>query len=100
MLCYTPNDPAQAAELVRWGVDGIITDAVDAIRRLEPALARYTTVASRLRFNKQVRYAQPLARFTALSHPAVNSAARSRVIAGSKRRSTRQFARMSSVFFQ
>jgi glycerophosphoryl diester phosphodiesterase len=31
MLCYTPNDPAQAAELVRWGVDGIITDAVDAI---------------------------------------------------------------------
>jgi glycerophosphoryl diester phosphodiesterase len=32
MLCYTPNDPAQAAELVRWGVDGIITDAVDAIR--------------------------------------------------------------------
>jgi glycerophosphoryl diester phosphodiesterase len=31
MLCYTPNDPAQAAELLRWGVDGIITDAVDAI---------------------------------------------------------------------
>ena len=31
MLCYTPNDPAQAAELSRWGVDGIITDAVDAI---------------------------------------------------------------------
>jgi glycerophosphoryl diester phosphodiesterase len=32
LLCYTPNDPAHAAELVRWGVDGIITDAVDAIR--------------------------------------------------------------------
>jgi glycerophosphoryl diester phosphodiesterase len=32
MLCYTPNDPAHAAKLVRWGVDGIITDAVDAIR--------------------------------------------------------------------
>ncbi|MEP6998724.1 MAG: glycerophosphodiester phosphodiesterase [Betaproteobacteria bacterium] len=32
LLCYTPNDPAQAAELVRWGVDGIITDAIDAIR--------------------------------------------------------------------
>ena len=32
LLCYTPNDPAQAAELARWGVDGIITDAVDAIR--------------------------------------------------------------------
>lgn len=32
LLCYTPNDPAQAAELVRWGVDGIITDAIDKIR--------------------------------------------------------------------
>jgi glycerophosphoryl diester phosphodiesterase len=32
MLCYTPNDPAKAAELVRWGADGIITDAVDVIR--------------------------------------------------------------------
>ncbi len=32
VLCYTPNDPAQAAELARWGVDGIITDAIDAIR--------------------------------------------------------------------
>ncbi len=32
LLCYTPNDPAQAAELARWGVDGIITDAVDVIR--------------------------------------------------------------------
>jgi glycerophosphoryl diester phosphodiesterase len=32
LLCYTPNDPAQAAELVRWGVDGVITDAIDTIR--------------------------------------------------------------------
>jgi glycerophosphoryl diester phosphodiesterase len=32
LLCYTPNDPAQAAELVRWGVDGLITDAIDKIR--------------------------------------------------------------------
>jgi glycerophosphoryl diester phosphodiesterase len=32
LLCYTPNDPAQAAELARWGVDGIITDAIGAIR--------------------------------------------------------------------
>jgi glycerophosphoryl diester phosphodiesterase len=32
LLCYTPNDPTQAAEHARWGVDGIITDAVDAIR--------------------------------------------------------------------
>ena len=32
LLCYTPNDPARAAELARWGVDGIITDALDVIR--------------------------------------------------------------------
>jgi len=31
MLCYTPNESMRAAELLRWGVDGIITDAVDAI---------------------------------------------------------------------
>jgi glycerophosphoryl diester phosphodiesterase len=31
VLCYTPNDPARVAELVEWGVDGVITDAVDHI---------------------------------------------------------------------
>lgn len=28
-LCYTVNDPAPARQLVAWGVDGLITDAVD-----------------------------------------------------------------------
>ena len=28
---WTVNDPARAAELLRWGVDTVITDAVDAI---------------------------------------------------------------------
>ncbi|MGH8849572.1 MAG: glycerophosphodiester phosphodiesterase [Casimicrobiaceae bacterium] len=32
LLCYTPNDPARVEELLRWGVDGIITDAIDTIR--------------------------------------------------------------------
>jgi len=31
VLCYTPNDPARVAELAEWGVDGIITDAVDHV---------------------------------------------------------------------
>ncbi|MEO8133150.1 MAG: glycerophosphodiester phosphodiesterase [Betaproteobacteria bacterium] len=31
VACYTPNDPAIASELVRWGVDCIITDALDRI---------------------------------------------------------------------
>ena len=31
VCCYTPNDPARVAELGSWGVDTIITDAVDAI---------------------------------------------------------------------
>lgn len=31
ILCYTPNDPGRVAELVAWGVDSVITDAVDAI---------------------------------------------------------------------
>jgi glycerophosphoryl diester phosphodiesterase len=31
VLCYTPNEPARVAELAEWGVDGIITDAVDHI---------------------------------------------------------------------
>ena len=31
VLCYTPNDAARVAELAGWGVDGIITDAVDRI---------------------------------------------------------------------
>jgi glycerophosphoryl diester phosphodiesterase len=31
VLTYTPNDPERVAELGTWGVDGIITDAVDHI---------------------------------------------------------------------
>jgi glycerophosphoryl diester phosphodiesterase len=31
VCCYTPNDPARVTELGSWGVDTIITDAVDAI---------------------------------------------------------------------
>jgi glycerophosphoryl diester phosphodiesterase len=31
VCCYTPNDPARVAELAGWGVDTIITDAVDQI---------------------------------------------------------------------
>ena len=31
VCCYTPNDPARVRELAAWGVDTIITDAVDAI---------------------------------------------------------------------
>ncbi len=31
VLCYTPNDLARVRELAEWGVDGIITDAVDHI---------------------------------------------------------------------
>ena len=29
VLTYTVNDPAPACRLVEWGIDGIITDAVD-----------------------------------------------------------------------
>jgi glycerophosphoryl diester phosphodiesterase len=31
VLCYTPNDPERIAELGGWGVDGIITDAIDHV---------------------------------------------------------------------
>lgn len=31
VLCYTVNDPARAAELFGWGLDTLITDAVDII---------------------------------------------------------------------
>jgi glycerophosphoryl diester phosphodiesterase len=31
VCCYTPNDVARVAELAGWGVDTIITDAVDQI---------------------------------------------------------------------
>jgi glycerophosphoryl diester phosphodiesterase len=31
VLCYTPNDAERIAELAAWGVDGLITDAVDRI---------------------------------------------------------------------
>ncbi|MCY1228824.1 Glycerophosphodiester phosphodiesterase, cytoplasmic [compost metagenome] len=33
VLSYTVNDPAKAAQLLGWGLDGLITDAVD---RIEP----------------------------------------------------------------
>jgi len=32
VLCYTVNDPARAALLQGWGVDCVITDAVDLLR--------------------------------------------------------------------
>jgi len=32
VLTYTPNEPALVERLVGWGVDGIITDAIDVIR--------------------------------------------------------------------
>lgn len=31
VLCYTVNDPARAAQLLAWGVDSVITDAVTQI---------------------------------------------------------------------
>jgi glycerophosphoryl diester phosphodiesterase len=31
VLCYTPNEAERIAELAAWGVDGIITDAVDRV---------------------------------------------------------------------
>ena len=31
VLSYTVNDPAKAAQLLGWGLDGLITDAVDQI---------------------------------------------------------------------
>ncbi|MFJ4289664.1 glycerophosphodiester phosphodiesterase [Cupriavidus sp. NPDC089707] len=31
VLSYTVNDPAKAAQLLGWGLDGLITDAVDKI---------------------------------------------------------------------
>jgi glycerophosphoryl diester phosphodiesterase len=31
VLTFTPNDPARVAELLAWGVDGVITDAVDHV---------------------------------------------------------------------
>lgn len=31
VLCYTPNDAGRVAELAAWGVDSIITDAIDRI---------------------------------------------------------------------
>ena len=31
VCCYTPNDSARVIELAGWGVDTIITDAIDQI---------------------------------------------------------------------
>jgi glycerophosphoryl diester phosphodiesterase len=36
-LCYTVNDPSAARQLLEWGLDGLITDAVD---RFAPTLRR------------------------------------------------------------
>ena len=40
VLCYTPNDPERIRVLADWGVDAIITDAVDQVApdSLPPAL--------------------------------------------------------------
>ena len=40
VLCWTPNEAERIAELAAWGVDGIITDAVDRVAAdsLPPAL--------------------------------------------------------------
>lgn len=32
VLTYTANDPQKVAQLAGWGVDGIITDAIDVVR--------------------------------------------------------------------
>jgi glycerophosphoryl diester phosphodiesterase len=32
VMTYTANDPGVVAELAAWGVDAIITDAVDVIK--------------------------------------------------------------------
>ncbi len=32
VLAYTVNDPARAQDLLAWGLDGVITDALDQIR--------------------------------------------------------------------
>jgi len=36
VCCYTPNDPSRVAELAQWGVDTIITDAIDVIPATPP----------------------------------------------------------------
>lgn len=32
LLCYTANEPSRVAQLLAWGVDSVITDAVEQIR--------------------------------------------------------------------
>lgn len=32
VICYTPNDPRVVAKLAEWGVDTVITDAIDVVR--------------------------------------------------------------------
>ena len=32
VLTYTANDPQRVAQLAAWGVDAIITDALDVVR--------------------------------------------------------------------
>jgi glycerophosphoryl diester phosphodiesterase len=31
VLCYTPNQSERIAQLAGWGVDGIITNAIDQV---------------------------------------------------------------------
>ncbi len=40
VMCYTVNEPLRVDELFRWGVDSVITDAVDVIPPVEPDLTR------------------------------------------------------------
>ena len=40
VLCYTVNEPARVDELFRWGVDSVITDAVDIIPACGPDISR------------------------------------------------------------
>lgn len=35
LLCYTVNDPAEAARLRELGIDGLITDSVDRIQPID-----------------------------------------------------------------
>ena len=61
---------------------------------------RFARFAARIPKPREGRYDHALARATALSQFARRAAARSRGIAGSKTRSTRQFAATSAASFQ
>ena len=48
IVAWTVNDPARVAELLGWGVDTVITDAVDAIPALHPLPQRGAIVTNEL----------------------------------------------------